>query len=133
MIQITKKNGLTWLVFLIYGHPVLQNKPHVWDSISKMIKDPNITILVAGDFNQILDPRDKRRNTKVTIRGRDQLKALLTSLEMEELAHLGVWYTWTNNMEESDAVYERFDRAFANSSWLQLFSKSRLQLSKPEK
>lgn len=54
-------------------------------------------------------------------------KNLLRAMDMEELSQMGAWYTWTNNRKNSEVVFERLDRAFANKKWLNMLQKAKLR------
>lgn len=48
----------------------------------------------------------------------------LRDLEVDELAFLGCFHTWTNKQSDSDFVSKKLDRVMSNCAWLQLFGNS---------
>lgn len=66
--SILDELGLFWFCGFIYGHPVLDLTVNVWSSLSAFISSNSGPLLLCGDFNQVLSPRDKwGKNSLLTL------------------------------------------------------------------
>ncbi|CAI9108229.1 OLC1v1007790C1 [Oldenlandia corymbosa var. corymbosa] len=76
------------------------------------------------DFNQVLNQEDKLGGRQVRDQDARCLRNFLQHNHLDELRHLGCWFTWSNNRQDSQLIYERLDRAFATSDWQQYFNRA---------
>jgi hypothetical protein len=74
--------------------------------------------LVAGDFNLIVDPADKRRGC-LHRSMMARFRRALSSLELKELYLNGRRYTWSNERELP--TLEKLDRVFSTMDWETLY------------
>ncbi|OMO99624.1 Endonuclease/exonuclease/phosphatase [Corchorus olitorius] len=75
------------------------------------------------------DPEESRIQTERVrnlTRGARELKECLDACCLSEIPAKGQFFTWTNNREEDQVVWERLDRAFANPTWFRQNDKARL-------
>ncbi|XVF46863.1 hypothetical protein PTKIN_Ptkin03bG0062400 [Pterospermum kingtungense] len=108
-----------WLT-CIYGNPKTHKRHLVWHQLktfSNSLKEQDEWI-VMGDFNQVLEDKDKLSFKNTTLRGADLLRNCIDHCQLSEIPPLGQYYTWSNKKEEIEAVWERLDRGFANPLWL---------------
>ncbi|CAI9099273.1 OLC1v1036061C1 [Oldenlandia corymbosa var. corymbosa] len=82
---------------------------------------------LMGDFNQILNSIDKKSGSKPNRKVKEDLRGMLRVLDVAEIKHRGVWFTWSDGRKGNEEVKERLDRAFANSGWLSLFDQAILE------
>ncbi|GAA0158972.1 hypothetical protein LIER_15866 [Lithospermum erythrorhizon] len=90
-------NGLLeadqWINILIkisYGHPSLQQREEIWNSISHHLKPLSQSpILICGDFNQVLFSSEKHPTPINTIPGSLNFLNFLSELGLEDLPHTG--------------------------------------------
>ncbi|XP_073367882.1 uncharacterized protein [Aegilops tauschii subsp. strangulata] len=71
-------------------------------------------LMLAGDFNLILDPSDKT-NDKINRRMMGHFRRCTTDLDMKELYLNGRRYTWSN--ERMEATLEKLDRVLVSVEW----------------
>jgi hypothetical protein len=69
---------------------------------------------VAGDFNMILDMRDKN-NANINRRRMAMFRRFVNDLELREANLLGRRYTWSNGRDPP--TLERLDRWFSSLDW----------------
>ncbi|XP_019227130.1 PREDICTED: uncharacterized protein LOC109208467 [Nicotiana attenuata] len=74
--------------------------------------------LVAGDFNAILYPNDRKSCNPVSYSEIQEFGYCIQQAGLSELPWKGDYYTWTNKQPEADRVYSRLDRVFGNYEWM---------------
>ncbi|OMO98855.1 Endonuclease/exonuclease/phosphatase [Corchorus olitorius] len=104
----------------IYGHPVLHKRQQVWDQIKHLSHQVGQQEwLLMGDFNQILSQADKLSfKASSTIQGSEALIECLNYCHLLDLPGSGQTFTWTNNRDGQNCIWEKLDRVFVSSSWL---------------
>lgn len=81
-----------------------------------------ISYLVAGDFNCIVDPQEKRGGRPFSYEMKvKEFQDFLTSSGLIDLGFSGSRFTWCNNQQGQTRVWERLDRACATAGWIQTF------------
>ena len=76
--------------------------------------------LLIGDFNQV-ENNNQKLGGSLVIRGATQFLDWKLINHLLDIPYHGVNYTWTNNRSNSAAIYERLDKAFCNSEWMDNF------------
>lgn len=71
--------------------------------------------LIIGDFNVILQARDKSSNI-LNQRIMDAFRHAVDSMSLKEIKLMGKKYTWSNSR-----THTRIDRAFCTVEWEQMF------------
>lgn len=74
--------------------------------------------VALGDFNQVLYAKDKFSFTNLELRVAMNIQECSSACNLCELPSHGNYYTWNNNKNGEDVVWERLDRIFANSQWI---------------
>ena len=71
----------------VYGYPELQNRKKVWEDLNSFARsiDPNNEWVTLGDFNQVLDTKDKLSFKKCTLRGSDHFIECLNECNLSEI------------------------------------------------
>ncbi|XLR25102.1 hypothetical protein S83_053002 [Arachis hypogaea] len=113
--------GQQWRITGFYGNPDAANKKKSWDLLSSLGQSQNMPWLVFGDFNQILEQKEKTGGLPVTY---SQMKGFQEVLQMNQLLDLGFVghsFTWTNNQPGEMNIQERLDRAVATIDWKEAF------------
>ncbi|KAK1310039.1 hypothetical protein QJS10_CPA08g01386 [Acorus calamus] len=78
--------------------------------------------LLAGDFNTLLGPEDKRGGAPFRITADVyQFRQWLNANKLQSLIVKGGPYTWCNNRKGQARTLEVLDRAIATTSWFDLF------------
>lgn len=75
--------------------------------------------MITGDFNAVLDQRDKIGGKPVASSSRDGFRNVINENGLIDLGFSG--YAWTNRRAGKDIIQERLDRGFANTNWKLLF------------
>ncbi|KAK4397026.1 hypothetical protein Sango_1539200 [Sesamum angolense] len=77
--------------------------------------------LIAGDFNEILDDSEKRGGRPRPLWQVRRFREALVSIDVYDLGFEGDPFTWCNRHPEPDIIFERLDRACADSEWRHKF------------
>lgn len=59
LMKVTNEQCMDWILLLLYGHSELRKMKETWDMLGGVLGELNLSILVLGDFNQILSWEDK--------------------------------------------------------------------------
>ncbi|KAL2900740.1 hypothetical protein RDABS01_025822 [Bienertia sinuspersici] len=76
--------------------------------------------LLIGDLNQLESSKQKQGGRKKIPLGR-WFKNWTISHSLSEIPFKGAPFTWTNNREGKDLIFERLDRAYGNHEWKDLY------------
>lgn len=120
--KVVMLNETSFFLSCVYGPRKVHDREILWDHLH-VINPSDEPWLLLGDFNQILEAKDKLSKCN-TSKGTQAFNNLLMDKGLFEINTLGGWYTWTNNRRNHDVVWERLDRAFANQKLLDLFPTS---------
>ncbi|XP_072088208.1 uncharacterized protein [Arachis hypogaea] len=83
--------------------------------------------MVFGDFNQVLEKKEKQRGLPVTFSQTRDFKEAPQTNELLDLGFVGHTFMWTNNQGGNQNVQERLDRATANINWKEAFPRAVVQ------
>ncbi|KAL3622592.1 hypothetical protein CASFOL_034003 [Castilleja foliolosa] len=76
---------------------------------------------VIGDFNAILDQKEKKGGLPFSSSSRYSLSNELNDLGLIDLGFSGFPFTWSNKRSGVHNIQQRLDRAVGNNEWLDLF------------
>ncbi|CAI9096261.1 OLC1v1032360C1 [Oldenlandia corymbosa var. corymbosa] len=68
--KVVELNGFEWLMVLVYGPPLVVDRPTIWQQLLATISPLEYHVLFAGDFNQVLSPSDNEQQMRLQL---DQL------------------------------------------------------------
>ncbi|XVF71339.1 hypothetical protein PTKIN_Ptkin12aG0029200 [Pterospermum kingtungense] len=126
-VYISDNQNKFW-VSCIYGHPKTHLRYTVWNQLitfKERLQD-NEEWIVMGDFNQVLETKDKLSFKDTNIRGAELLRECPDSCMLSEVPPAGQYFTWTNNREGEEGTWERIDRCFASHAWFENHGKATL-------
>lgn len=70
--------------------------------------------LVLGDFNEIVDMKEKTGGRSRSEQQMATFQDVLSSCELWDLRYMGQKFTWCNNREGMEKICKRLDRCVAN-------------------
>lgn len=111
---------------LLYGHPLLCRRKESWGLVSKVLEDVDLSLLVMGDYNQVMEQSDRSSSSSRGIVGAEWAKNFVDRCGLSDITGFGVHFSWTNNRKGRDVTLERIDRAIANGQWLGKFPSAAL-------
>lgn len=71
--------------------------------------------MLIGDFNQILYPEEKRRDSKLLNSKMEAFRRVLRKCDLVDVKFSGPQFTWTNMRDSMTNIQERLDRVLGNS------------------
>jgi hypothetical protein len=116
-VLLSRANGLPgteWWLTAVYGPTAEDLKPVFLDELRAIRTAIAGPWAVAGDFNLIIDARDKS-NARLNRRSMDLFRRCINDLELRESNLLGRRYTWSNEREMPTMA--KLDRWFGSVEW----------------
>lgn len=110
-----------WQAAFIYGEPNRSFRRAFWVNVTNMLKQVSAPLLCCGDFNDLLQIRDKSGGLQVKTRNTSNLRYFTNYWGLLDLGFNGPAYTWSNNQPSRFHIRERLDRAFSNAECTLLF------------
>lgn len=104
-----------WQFSFVYGLTTSCLKSNFWDLLNELRLKFFGPWIVAGDFNSILDQKDKLGGKPIASGNNCGLRNVLDTNGLINLGFIGYPYTWTNQRSGKLNIREWLDRAFANS------------------
>ncbi|KAL2933968.1 hypothetical protein RDABS01_017087 [Bienertia sinuspersici] len=101
----------SYYLCFVYGAPRHENREGVWDSLNKIIDRKQGPLIILGDFNQI-EFKDKKCGGSRVIVGAKKFTERRVGNGLFELPSHRPAFTWCNNREGGDTIYEQLDRAY---------------------
>jgi hypothetical protein len=81
---------------------------------------------ITGDFNVVRFPEEKWGKEGFSCYEKEFVDCI-QHLEVDDIAYMGCYHTWTNNQAGSDFVSKKLDRVLANGEWLTSFSNTAVE------
>ena len=115
------ESNLSFHFTAVYGSPHAQYRRLLWSDLTLHSPPPSSPWLLAGDFNATTAPEDRCGGASRRNHGCPAFKSFINHSGLIDLGFSGSRFTWRRG-----ATFVRLDRALATSSWLTLFSHSRV-------
>ena len=80
----------------------------------------------AGDFNEILKSHEKMGGRPLPVAQMQEFRDAIDECGFQDLGFMGNKFTWHKTVMGGGIVWERLDRAVANSDWEALFPSSKV-------
>ncbi|XP_038978036.1 uncharacterized protein LOC120108503 [Phoenix dactylifera] len=110
----------------VYASTDFRQRRRLWEEASQLV-DRGYPLLMAGDFNCIVDPQEKMGGKPFSHERKvKEFQNFLTANGLIDLGFSGPRFTWCNNQQGPVRVWERLDRACATAGWVQRFSDHRV-------
>jgi hypothetical protein len=92
------------------------------DLIKKLCNNSfNNNWLLMGDFNLILDSKEKYGGSNIDFNTTSLFRSTLNSCDLQDLGFNGDIFTWINKHQWDQLIKCRLDRFIANSDWINCF------------
>ncbi|XP_057793280.1 uncharacterized protein LOC131009894 [Salvia miltiorrhiza] len=119
-MQVTDTTG-EWRLTGFYGYPERGRRRDSWNLLRRL-KDVNtLPWVVMGDFNDLLDPGDKRGSVPHPNWLFNGFREATLDCGITDIALNGYPFTWSRGIGTQNFVEERLDRAMATDNWKSLF------------
>ena len=123
---INKGNEDAWRFTGVYGFPEASRKPETWDLLCGLNQKFCLPWICAGDFNEILRGHEKLGGAPRRESEMQGFRDIVDECELVDLGYSGHKFTWRGK-QLGGVVLEQLDRAFTNTSWLELNPATRVQ------
>ncbi|XP_061348526.1 uncharacterized protein LOC133293922, partial [Gastrolobium bilobum] len=121
-VRVTLADHQAFLYTVIYASPREEIRKRLWDDLLQLSEDISVPWLIAGDFNEIAFPSEKRGGAPVDTSRCNKFASLLTDIKMIDLEGIGSKFTWRGpRFLHLDRVFKRLDRACSNAEWRLMF------------
>lgn len=110
-----------WQLTTVYGPTVASQKAQFWDSLMAIEKAWNGPWCILGDFNSILDQKDKCGGRLVAQSSSTSFRGFVQDSGLIDIDFSSNQYTWNNKRCGLSNIQERLDRGFMNDASQLLF------------
>lgn len=110
-----------WRFTGFYGEARRERRHRSWDLLKYLSTQSDVPWMCTGDFNEILDAREQFGGVTRPERQMDGFRDAVGVCGFTDLGYLGLPYTWDNRQQGDQNIKVRLDRAFANSSFTDMF------------
>lgn len=125
-IVMLKGGNPDWRLTCYYGFPERGRRREAWDFIRHLSTTSHLPWCIAGDFNDLLSPADKKGNVDHPTYLMKGFKKAIEDTWLVEADLEGGILTWEKSKGKPNWVRERLDRMFASRSWWHLFPLGKL-------
>lgn len=108
---------IPWQCTFVYGPTLPSLKGLFWDDLNRIGEAFESPWFLVGDFNSVLDQRDKIGGNPVASSSRDGFRNMVDANGLIDLGFVGYTFTWNNRRASKANIQERLDRGFANGDW----------------
>lgn len=120
-VEVNDLNKGKWQFTGYYGFPEGRRRRASWDFLRNLANNTSLPWCILGDFNDILDVREKRGGAlrpRWLING---LRQAVSDAGLTEVYMKGYPYTWFKSLGTPGAVEVKLDRGLANADWFRMF------------
>ncbi|XP_074278466.1 uncharacterized protein LOC141602056 [Silene latifolia] len=121
ILVVNQCMGSIWYLCCVYGDPNHAGRNVVWDMFDQQLARLDKPFLLFGDFNQVEFSSDKLGGSSQGIRGADLFTYWKNKNCLMDIPFKGPKFTWCNNRESSQRIYERIDKGYASVDWISFF------------
>ncbi|XP_038973680.1 uncharacterized protein LOC120105382 [Phoenix dactylifera] len=121
IMVISEGNRNPWVLAAVYASTDYRVRRVLWEEATQLISQGH-PMLLAGDFNCIVDPQEKMGGKPFSFERKiREFQDFLMMNGLVDLGFAGPKFTWCNNQQGQARVWERLDRACATAGWIQSF------------
>ncbi|XP_057785551.1 uncharacterized protein LOC131003090, partial [Salvia miltiorrhiza] len=117
---ITDTKG-DWRFTGFYGFPKRGRRRESWNLLRRLSAINSLPWAIAGDFNDLLDPGDKRGRVDHPNWLFSGFRSAIMDCGLSDIPLTGHQYTWSRGLGTAHSVEERLDRGMATSAWKLLY------------
>ena len=105
------KSNLSFIIINVYGPCINLEKRRVWNEISNFLFfNQNEMIIIGGDFNTILDPKEKIGGSSFLSNSSKDFKSWCEQHNLIDIPTNNGIYTWNNRRKDFAYIAEKLDR-----------------------
>lgn len=114
-----------WRFTGFYGVPERSRRRDSWNLLKRLSSLNHLPWVVMGDFNDILNPEEKRGGHPQPRRLIDGFREAAEVSGLKDLGFDGYQYTWERSRGTPNWVEAKLDRVLASDSWSEQFNEAR--------
>ncbi|WMV18188.1 hypothetical protein MTR67_011573 [Solanum verrucosum] len=122
-----KKNEKDFLISAVYARCNAMERLELWEELESIAENVRCPWVIGGDFNVILNEKEKLGGLEFTINEAIDFDSLISSNALSEVQFSGSKYTWWNGRIEEACIFKRLDRILVNHEFLEVFPASEVQ------
>jgi exonuclease III len=121
-ISISFQNEASWFFTAVYASPRDELRRDLWDTLTIMSRNISGSWLIAGDFNDIASPDEKKGGAAVSQRKCNIFLDNINACKLMDVGAVGSRFTWRGPLYNGHMrIFERLDRALCNDEWRLMF------------
>ncbi|XP_059064893.1 uncharacterized protein LOC131856944 [Cryptomeria japonica] len=114
------KENVEFPLINVYGPMKTMEKVHVWSVLSeKILLLNNERLVVAGDFNALLDLDEKKGGLRMSNKVMEDFRDFVAQNHLMDVVPNNGLFTWTNRRANFAHILERLDKHFIGSYWVE--------------
>ncbi|XP_059064717.1 uncharacterized protein LOC131856805 [Cryptomeria japonica] len=107
------KKNLCFLLVNVYGPTQNKDKRKIWSELKLFLKAiPNQICIIGGDFNAILNPKEKWGGIRKISRSKKYFCEWVHRINLMEIKTMKDTYNWNNRRSGFSFIAEKLDRFF---------------------
>ncbi|PNX94494.1 ribonuclease H, partial [Trifolium pratense] len=116
--KVTLQGGKCFFFTSVYASPQEEGRNELWRELKSISRNMVGEWLLAGDFNDIMHPSEKKGGVPATQRRCDKFMDRINDCSLLDCGAIGPKYTWCGPIfHGGDRIFERLDRALSNDNW----------------
>ncbi|KAI9102180.1 hypothetical protein K1719_023690 [Acacia pycnantha] len=116
------------MITAVYSVPSPGLKQLLWDDLKNISGSVSEPWVVIGDFNEVLLQAERVGGAAVSLSRMQKFQDRVSGCLLSDLGFVGPRFTWRGPaMANCNRLFERLDRALANSDFLAAFSDAKVQ------
>jgi hypothetical protein len=118
LLKVHFKNGKEWYFSPLYASPNEDNRKLLWEDLKNIARWMKGAWMLAGDFNDIACPSEKKGGVRALIRKCNTFVERINACKLIDLGFEGTKFTWRGPIFRGGGrIFERLDRALSNDTW----------------
>ncbi|KAF7152227.1 hypothetical protein RHSIM_Rhsim01G0161700 [Rhododendron simsii] len=110
-------SSFSWHLINVYLSPDDGVRFQQFHSLFDHIRSLNSEVMIWGDFNDVLDPNEKRGGIQRDRGSLVRFQSFLEDCGLADLGFTGYPFTWRNNRQGDEFIESRLDRVLVSSQW----------------
>jgi hypothetical protein len=117
-LKVKMQSGKLFFFSPVYASPREEGRHELWRELKNISRGMVGEWLLAGDFNDIAHPSEKRGGIPAQQRRCDKFVDRINECNLIDCGASGPKFTWRGpTFQNGDRIFERLDRALSNDDW----------------
>lgn len=121
-LKVSCQGSSDWFFTPVYASPNADSRGTLWADLQSIAGAVSRGWLVAGDFNDISHPSEKKGGIPASQRKCTLFSSRINSCHLMDMGVIGHKFTWRGPLFRGHCrIFERLDRALCNADWCLYF------------